>query len=97
MRVSYSGIGGYTGEYHWQVDDKATSSLMAYFYEELAKGISKDEALQQAKLRYLESANPITANPFFWGSAVTIGDAKPVVSNTWYYCLIGGIAWKKVR
>lgn len=76
---------------HWQVDDKATSSLMAYFYEALAQGLPKDEALQQAKLKYLETANPITANPFFWGSAVTIGDSKAVVSNTWYYWLIGAL------
>ena len=48
----------------WEVNDQATSELMEYFYAGLAQGLSKDEALRQAKLSYLESVDELRAHPF---------------------------------
>ncbi|MCP4440834.1 MAG: CHAT domain-containing protein [Aureispira sp.] len=36
----------------WQVNDNATSHIMQQLYQNLVKGIDKDEALNQAKLQY---------------------------------------------
>jgi len=62
----------------WPVDDRATVELMDAFYEGLADGLSKDRALQQAQLAYLDTSDPRTASPFFWAGAVLSGDPTPV-------------------
>ena len=38
----------------------------------------KDEALRKAKLAYLASADNLSANPFYWGSFVMLGDNAPI-------------------
>lgn len=62
----------------WSVPDKSTSEIMIRFYENLAQGMAKDKALQKAKITYLENADKITTNPFYWSSFVLIGDPKPL-------------------
>jgi CHAT domain-containing protein len=76
---------------HWQVDDEATAQLMTSFYEGLSEGMTKSEALRQAQLTYLESADPRQAHPFYWSSFVMIGENAPIKesSNWWMYMLIG--------
>jgi CHAT domain-containing protein/Tfp pilus assembly protein PilF len=44
------------------------------FYWYLALGKRKDEALRLAKLKYLESANPLDASPRYWSSLVIVGN-----------------------
>ncbi|MEQ9404168.1 MAG: CHAT domain-containing protein [Cyclobacteriaceae bacterium] len=75
---------------HWSVDDQSTSTLMGYFYESLAKGLSKSESLRQAKLKFLETVSPEKSHPFFWGSFVAIGDDSPVFTKSYgnYYIAI---------
>lgn len=77
---------------HWTVDDAASAKLMDHFYRYLSEGLSKDEALRQAKLTFLEDASVQEANPFFWGNFVVIGDVSPIVDvrPVWVYWLLGG-------
>ncbi len=62
----------------WSVPDKETGELMIYFYEELKGGKTKDVALQQAKLRYLEGhkENRVKTYPYHWAAFVPIGDMQ---------------------
>ncbi|HAS47056.1 MAG TPA: hypothetical protein DCS93_41615 [Microscillaceae bacterium] len=62
----------------WSVPDQSTSQIMIEFYKNLANGMSKDIALQQAKLTYIASADNMATNPFYWSSFVLIGDPKPL-------------------
>jgi CHAT domain-containing protein/tetratricopeptide (TPR) repeat protein len=55
----------------WKVPDAETKDLMRLFYERLAAGRSKGDALREAKLE-VRKAHP---HPFFWGSFVCQGDA----------------------
>lgn len=74
----------------WGVNDKSTQQIMTYFYENLKVKHSKDEALQLAKLEYLE--NTERPNPFFWAAFVPIGDMSPLElssSKDFYLWLIG--------
>lgn len=75
----------------WMVDDQATAILMEYFYQGLAKGMTKSTALRQAKLNYLQQAKNKSAAPFFWSSFILIGDNQPVLKDTpnWIYWLVG--------
>ena len=74
---------------HWSVDDQATSELMQVFYQGLADGLSKSEAMRKAKLSYLETTGPREANPIYWGSFVVIGDDAPVTSSSLWYWVLG--------
>ncbi len=62
----------------WEVNDKSTSELMRYFYRELRKGKTKDEALRSARKAYLEKSKARTCHPFFWAAFVPIGDMRAV-------------------
>ena len=66
----------------WKVDDESTSRLMGYFYENLAKGQRKSEALRNAKLTFLENADAMTSHPYFWSGFVLIGDDSPIVKKS---------------
>jgi CHAT domain-containing protein len=60
----------------WQADDAAAATLMGHFYQHLAEGLPKDEALRQARLDYL--ASEALTHPHFWGNFVLFGDGEPV-------------------
>lgn len=65
----------------WPVDDVATVDVMGRFYEHLASGLTKDRALQQAQLDYLDAHEGIEASPFYWAPAILSGDASEVPWN----------------
>ena len=66
----------------WQVNDRSTSKLITYFYEELAKGKKKSEALRKAKLRYLQSADEVKSHPLYWAGLVLNGNDAPLRSGS---------------
>ncbi len=78
---SYAGVPSVVMS-HWQVDDQSTSILMKYFYESLAEGKSKSEALRDAKLRFMSEASTNKKHPFFWGAFITMGDDSPIVRQS---------------
>ena len=81
----------------WSIPDNSTSRIMKLFYEQLDKGLPKDQALQQAKLAYLASddiSSPNTRQPLHWAPTIVIGDINPVEvspGNFWYW-VFGGAA-----
>ncbi|MEO9870253.1 CHAT domain-containing protein [Ekhidna sp.] len=75
---SYAGVQNVIMSY-WQVDDESTSELMSHYYELLADGKGKSEALRLSKLHFLENASPNKSHPFFWGAFVLVGDDYPLV------------------
>ncbi|MEQ1745147.1 MAG: CHAT domain-containing protein [Saprospiraceae bacterium] len=62
----------------WVVNDAATTRLMEHFYSALYGGVAKDEALQQAKRRFVSSATPRFQHPFFWAGFIATGDMQPL-------------------
>ncbi len=62
----------------WQVHDEATSDLMTRFYDHLDGGMKKDEALRQAKLDFIQSAQGITQHPAFWSPFIMMGKTDAV-------------------
>src|SRR5690606_25015072 len=57
----------------WEVPDEETAEIMLLFYEYLKSGLSKVEALAQAKRDFLVN-NPIKSHPFFWAGFVINGN-----------------------
>lgn len=76
----------------WQVNDASTAQLMPLFYQELNKGLRKNEALRRAKISYIESADELSAHPMFWSALVHYGDVRPIQirSKAWplYFWLL---------
>lgn len=62
----------------WSINDQSSSFIMKEFYKELKKGKRKDEALRQAKLTYLDQADPEYQHPYYWAAFVAMGDMSPL-------------------
>ncbi|RMG88630.1 MAG: CHAT domain-containing protein, partial [Bacteroidetes bacterium] len=74
----------------WEVNDKAASEIMVDFYKNLKAGQTKDAALQNAKMTYLDrQIEHRNAHPFFWATFVGMGDMSAVRFGAfpWIYVL----------
>lgn len=73
----------------WKAEDNATAYLTQKLYYYLQKGFAKDEALQKAKLDYLEDETiaPNFKTPNFWAQLILVGDASALSNSKagyWY-------------
>lgn len=75
----------------WKIDEKASTMLIESFYNNLLQGMDKAEALRQAKLHYLKTAQGRMLAPQYWGGLVLMGDTSPVAvkelntASTWWW------------
>lgn len=89
----------------WSVENKATYALNELFYQYLSEGLSKDLALQKAKIAYLQSQAGENQLPTFWAGAVLVGEASALSSTNFLWYFIVGIllvifaffVWKKYK
>ncbi|GGG27188.1 hypothetical protein GCM10011344_29960 [Dokdonia pacifica] len=76
----------------WKIDEQSSAIIVGYFYDNLAEGMSKDEALRQAKLTYLETSQGRTLHPSYWAGLALIGNTSPLdlttssLSGLWWLC-----------
>ena len=68
----------------WSLPDRSTSDIMKIFYKELKSKQPKHIALQQAKLKYLEEAEPANQHPHYWAALVLVGDTEVVEGSGKY-------------
>jgi CHAT domain-containing protein len=54
----------------WEVDDRATASLMKDFYDELSSGLAPVSALRRAKLELMASGGAYR-KPRYWAAFET--------------------------
>ncbi|MGC1471499.1 MAG: CHAT domain-containing tetratricopeptide repeat protein [Psychroserpens sp.] len=66
----------------WKIDEQSSAQIIEHFYGYLKDGLPKDEALREAKLDYLASANGRMLAPQYWAGLVLIGDTHPIDLNT---------------
>jgi CHAT domain-containing protein len=62
----------------WSIDNVSTYQLTEYFYSYLAKGLPIDEALQKAKLEFLEKATGEQQLPYHWAPAILVGKTNAI-------------------
>lgn len=79
----------------WSANDHSTAQIMESFYAKLKEGLSKKEALRQAKLDFLsEQKDPLNTHPFYWATFVPIGDLETSIniasyaSMSWFWGLL---------
>ncbi|KDR57839.1 CHAT domain-containing protein, partial [Limnospira platensis] len=56
----------------WNAEDNKTLLIMTQFYENVNQGMTKVEALRQAKLTFAQQA----IHPFYWSPLILIGDGS---------------------
>ena len=76
----------------WPVEDNSSIRLMEYFYQAISKGKSKDQALREAKLRFLENSDPLHSHPYFWAGYILIGNKTSLYEPLSVWWIIGGTA-----
>lgn len=75
----------------WKVPDKQTSQIMVSFYKYLKDGLSKNVALQKAKLDYLASTDDdLLKHPYYWAGFVISGNVEPITQpvSKWWWLLL---------
>jgi hypothetical protein len=65
----------------WEVEDKSGVKLMRDYYSFLIKGMSKPEAMQNAKIRFIRDARPENSHPFFWSAYITMGNTDALFNK----------------
>lgn len=65
----------------WSAASVSSHSIMKDFYLNLIRGMSKTEALQQAKLNYLDEAGSMAIHPRYWSGLIIIGNDEPLFKN----------------
>lgn len=68
----------------WRIDEQSSTQIIEQFYKNLKKGMSKDVALQQAKITYLQQASGRSLSPAYWGGLVILGDPNAIELNDAY-------------
>lgn len=89
---TYSGVAS-TLHSLWAIPDKQAYEVMQLFYANLNKGLSKSEALQQAKMEYLKNCKADELkHPYYWSGFVLNGNSQALIATKNYRFEILGIA-----
>ncbi len=64
----------------WKIPDNSSSYIMTHFYNHLAEGKAKDEALRLAKLDYINDDGIPTSqkSPYYWAGFIASGNMSPI-------------------
>ncbi|WP_051398122.1 CHAT domain-containing protein [Runella limosa] len=73
----------------WSVEDQPTYELTKLFYHYLDQGLPKDEALQKAKLDWLEKGGTADALPSQWAGMILVGDTTPLAMDGLQFIVLG--------
>ncbi len=82
----------------WKADEDMIYIVSAKFNEYLSQGMSKDSALQKAKLDFLKTnGNSDKSLPYYWANIILIGNTEPLklssdASTNWWWMAIGTVA-----
>ena len=78
----------------WKADEGAVYEISIKFNEFLSQKMDKDEALQNAKIWYLQNhSNSENCLPFYWANMVLIGSSQPLslTPSSHYWLWISGV------
>ena len=62
----------------WKIDEASSVTIIHSFLKYLSQGNTKSEALQKAKLDFLATASPTTANPIYWAGLTITGNNETI-------------------
>jgi CHAT domain-containing protein len=62
----------------WEIDEQSSSHITANFLRNLKSGMHTDEALQQAKLCYLQESRGRILAPAYWAGLIMLGEPDTI-------------------
>jgi CHAT domain-containing protein/tetratricopeptide (TPR) repeat protein len=68
----------------WVADNRAIYIISEKFNQLIAGGMNKDEALQKAKLSYIQNGEKGNILPYYWADLILIGNSDPIHFSTGY-------------
>lgn len=66
----------------WDANDYVSSVIMPGFYTNLKDGMTRPEALRQAKITFLQSADNFMKHPYFWAGFQYYGPNEPIILHS---------------
>lgn len=79
----------------WNLDEQSSNLITEYFIENLTNKIPTDEALQKAKLKYLQHAEGRMLAPVYWAGLILMGESDIIdiqkTTNYLPFVLVGGL------
>jgi len=75
----------------WSIEDGSTAKIVENFFHHLKKGKTKDEALRQAKLDFLQHTKTEFTHPIYWAGLVQSGNTSSIDfgnCNFWYWLIL---------
>jgi CHAT domain-containing protein/tetratricopeptide (TPR) repeat protein len=76
----------------WNADEQSLYTITAKFHEYLSQGMPKDEALQKAKLYFIEKEGTEKQLPYYWANIILVGDQTPIkLSENHHIWWVAGI------
>lgn len=89
--LAYAGVRSFITT-QWFVNTDKNADFYKFFYAALAKGMSKDVALQDAKKQFINYAEG-NSDPYFWASMMLIGNTEPIDfqanRNDFWWAILG--------
>lgn len=76
----------------WKADEKAIYNITEVFLKNVAEGMRKDEALQNAKLVFMKDGGYDKLLPYYWANMILAGNGEPAKlsgNNQWLWWTIG--------
>ncbi|MCB9234682.1 MAG: CHAT domain-containing protein [Bacteroidia bacterium] len=67
----------------WKVNATKSARIITEFFRGLQEGKAKSNALQEAKITYIENAPEIQLHPFFWAGLVLVGNDAAISMGNW--------------
>lgn len=77
----------------WEVNDRFGALVIDKFYQYLANGDKKSQALYRAKVEVLAQGNALYAHPYYWAGLTLMGDDAKlqfVQRKRWDIMILGG-------
>jgi CHAT domain-containing protein len=65
----------------WKADEEAVYSISRLFHRYLSQGMRKDEALQKAKLVYIQNSGREQLLPYYWANMIIVGNPASIKMN----------------
>ncbi len=65
----------------WSIDNVSTYHLTELFYKYLGRGLPMDEALQKAKLEFIQDPTKEKSLPFYWAATILGGRSNAIESK----------------
>lgn len=78
----------------WNANDEATAYISTHFHDYINDGLPLDEALQRAKLDFLQSDLARRYDhPYYWANMVLIGRTEPIGTGIalWWWAILGSL------